>query len=105
MKGDFSDREVSMIQCPYCGKEFDEKARPKVKWYYTTYWVVIAILCAGPFALPLVWFNPRYKPATKWIVSVLVIIITIYITIKSVALFQTMMQQFHQMERELGNIH
>jgi len=94
-----------MIKCPNCGQEFDEKGQPKVKWYFTTYWVVIAILCAGPFALPLIWYNPRYKYATKWIVSVVLIIITIYVSIKSIELFKTMMQQLDQAQRELGGFH
>jgi membrane protein YdbS with pleckstrin-like domain len=106
MKGDFSDKERSMVKCPYCGKEFDETAppKPKIKWYFTTYWVVIALLSLGPFALPLIWYHPRYKPATKWIISVLVIIITIYATVKSIDLYHNMMQQYNQMQHELGGI-
>lgn len=93
-----------MIKCQYCGKEFDEKAQPKVKWYYTNYWVVIAILCAGPFALPLVWLNPRYKPVTKWVVTVVVIIATIWISIKSIEMYQSLLQQIQQMQKELNGI-
>ena len=91
-----------MIKCPYCGKEFDETSKPKVKWYFSTYLVVIGLLCAGPFALPLIWFNPRYKPATKWAVSIVVIIVTIWLTLKSVELTQTLRQQIQQMNAEMG---
>jgi len=91
-----------MIKCPYCGKEFDETGKPKVKWYFTTYWVVIGLLCAGPFALPLIWFNPRYKPVTKWIISILVTIITIWLTIKFMELMQTLRQQLEQMNAEMS---
>ena len=87
-----------MITCPYCGKEFDEKGQPKVKWYYSNYWVIIGILCAGPFALPLVWFNPRYKPITKWVVSVLVIIITVWVSIKSIGMYKSLMEQLKSLE-------
>jgi hypothetical protein len=92
-----------MIKCPYCGREFDVQAlttsgnpvqaEVKTKWYFTTYWVVIAFLCVGPLALPLVWFNPRYKPITKWVITVLAIFITIWLCIKSVAMYQNLMQQ------------
>ncbi|PKL45383.1 MAG: hypothetical protein CVV39_08020 [Planctomycetes bacterium HGW-Planctomycetes-1] len=91
-----------MIKCPYCGKEFDETGKPKIKWYFSTYWVVIGLLCAGPFALPLIWFNPRCKPATKWIVSIVVMIVTIWLTIKSIELMQTMRQQLQRINAEMG---
>jgi hypothetical protein len=91
-----------MIKCPYCGKEFDETGKPKIKWYFSTYWVVVGLLCAGPLALPLIWFNPRYKPATKWIVSIVLIIFTIWLTIKSIELMQPLWQQVQQLKAEMG---
>lgn len=87
-----------MINCPYCGKEFDEKGLPKAKWYFSNYWVIIAILCAGPFALPLVWFNPRYKTITKWIITILVIVITVWGTMKSIELFRSLSQQLKDLQ-------
>ncbi len=87
-----------MIKCPFCGKDFDEKAQPKVKWYFTTYWVVIAFLGVGPLALPLIWYNPRYKPMTKWIVSVVAIIVTIWLCIKSIDLYQSLMKQMGDLQ-------
>jgi inhibitor of cysteine peptidase len=35
--------------------------KPQEKWYFRTYWLVIALFCIGPFALPLLWFNPRFS--------------------------------------------
>lgn len=84
-----------MIKCPNCGLEFDEKIQPKVKWYFTTYWVVIALLCVGPFGLPLVWYNPRYQSTTKWIVSIIVIIITVWLTIKSIETYKSLQHQLN----------
>jgi uncharacterized protein (DUF983 family) len=104
MKGDFYDREVPMIKCPYCGKEFDEKDQPKEKWYFTNYWVVIALLCFGPLALPLVWFNPRYNPRTKWIVSILVIIITIISIWIYMILKAFLLNLMQQLQHQLGGI-
>ncbi|MGE5296747.1 MAG: zinc ribbon domain-containing protein [Solirubrobacterales bacterium] len=71
------------IKCRYCG-EFLE-TRPPVqplapktsKWYYSTATLVMAILCLGPFALPLAWRNPRYNVPTKLAITVLVIGLTI----------------------------
>jgi hypothetical protein len=77
-----------MVKCPYCGKEFEQP-----KWYFSTFWVIVLFLCLGPFALPFVWFNPRYKPITKWIVTVLVVLATIWLCIKSASLYHTLKQQ------------
>lgn len=69
------------IKCRYCGEFLDKLPEPKAKWYHATTTVVIALLTFGPLALPLVWFNPRYKIVAK-------LIITVGITALSVLLLQ-----------------
>ena len=64
------------IKCRFCGEFLDERHSPKLKWYFSTYIVVIALLCIGPVALPLVWFNPRYGITAKIVVTVIVIAIS-----------------------------
>ena len=70
------------IKCRHCGEFLDgsghagSRPRPK-KWYHATPNVVIALVCLGPLALPLVWFNPRYKPATKAVITVIVLVVTV----------------------------
>lgn len=86
-----------MIICPHCGKSFESQQVPKQKWYFSNYWVIIALLCAGPFALPLVWFNPRYKPAVKIIVTILLIAVTIWITKQSIDVYRTLKQQLNNL--------
>ena len=45
------------------------------KWYFKTYTLIFAVLVVGPLALPLLWFNPRYKKSTKltWTLIILAI--------------------------------
>ena len=62
--------------CPVCGQTLDPAEKPKTKWYFSNFIVVVAILSFGPLALPLVWYHPHYKRNTKIIVSVLVILLT-----------------------------
>lgn len=46
------------------------------KWYFKTSVLVIALLAVGPLALPLLWFNPRYRLRTKVIVTVVTLALT-----------------------------
>ena len=85
------------IKCRYCGEFLNksaqpasvfqyaqpvQSAKPTTKWYYTTQGIVIAFLTVGPFALPLVWHNPRYNMTIKVIVTILTITLTIALLYK-----------------------
>jgi len=66
------------VKCRFCGEFLDKADKSsKTKWYYATSTVVIALLCLGPIALPLVLFNPRYKMITRLVVAGLVIAVSI----------------------------
>jgi hypothetical protein len=74
--------QAEAIKCRFCGEFLDGSSRPgsrpqSKKWYFATPSLVIALLCLGPIALPLVWLNPRYKLATKAIITMVVLIVTI----------------------------
>lgn len=82
------------VKCRFCGEFFDKPVGThsgvpygaKTKWYYTTSTIVIALLCLGPLALPLVWMNPRYKTTSKLIVTVVVVAVSIlfcYLTVNT----------------------
>ncbi len=68
------------IKCKHCGSMLEKQLR-KDKWYYKMYAFVIAFLCIGPFALPLIWTNPRYGKKTKLIISFVTIILTLALVI------------------------
>lgn len=67
------------VKCRYCG-EFLEK-KPQGKWYFKTSVFVVTLLCVGPLALPLLWFNPKVSKRNKVIVTVIVLILTYYLAI------------------------
>ena len=72
------------VKCRFCNEWLSQSAKPvdpKVKWYHSTKSIVIALLCLGPFALPLVWNNPQYKKNTKIVVTVVVTIVTIILIV------------------------
>lgn len=87
------------IKCRYCGEFLDgfrrarSSPRPK-KWYFATGTVVLALLCLGPLALPLVWLNPRYKPTIKGVITVLVLGLTILCMYLVILAYQRILNQF-----------
>lgn len=86
------------IKCRYCNEFLDGSRRsgPHVRrkgWYHATPTVVFALLCLGPLALPLVWLNPRFKPATKVIVSLIVFAVTIACSYLMAAAYQKVLEQ------------
>ena len=65
------------VKCRYCGEFLEGSGGsrgPKGKWYFSTTVVVVAILTLGPFALPLVWLNPRYTLVMRIIVTAVVLV-------------------------------
>ncbi len=67
------------IKCRYCGEGLNKKK--KGKWYFSMTTFVAALLCVGPFALPLYWFNPGVTLKRKVIVSVIVVVLTYFFTV------------------------
>ncbi len=90
--------QAKAIKCRYCGEFLDgtgrqaPKPRPK-KWYFATGTVVLALLCLGPIALPLVWMNPRFKISIRAIVTVIVLVVTILCLYLTVYAYQNLIDQ------------
>ena len=66
------------IKCRFCGEFLDPSVRQapatRGKWYLTNTVVVLAILVLGPFALPLVWLNPRYSLVVRIVVTLAILV-------------------------------
>lgn len=90
--------EADAATCPVCSQSLDSSEKPQTKWYFSNFIVVIAILSFGPLALPLVWFHPHYKRITKIIVSVLVIVATLW----CLSVMQDLYLRFTETAKELG---
>ena len=85
------------IKCRFCGEFLDKGSGPETKWYFTTANIVIAFLFIGPFALPFVWFHPRYKKSSKIIVSVIVGVVTILIICLLMKLVPKILEYYSQL--------
>ncbi|MEN6576966.1 MAG: zinc ribbon domain-containing protein [Phycisphaerales bacterium] len=83
--------QAEAIKCRFCGEFLNRPAVPQTrqtKWYYSTSTIVMATLCAGPLAIPLVWLNPRYRPVSKVLITAFIIGLTLglcYLTMDAYA--------------------
>ena len=87
--------QAEAIKCRYCS-EFLEGRPPskgsKGKWYQSTTTVVIALLSLGPLALPLVWFNPRYSPIVKAVVTVGILALTVMLSLATARAYSSLLE-------------
>lgn len=94
--------QAEAIKCRYCGEFLDgrerqvKKTRPK-KWYFANGTVVLALLCLGPIALPLVWMNPRYKISTRAIITVIVLVVTVLSMYLVVHAYENLLNQLTEL--------
>ena len=84
------------IKCKHCGSML-ESAGPKTKWYFKTSALVVALLCVGPLALPLLWFNPRFSRKSKIVWSVVIIVLSYYLIASLEDALKTINQYYQEM--------
>lgn len=73
-----------------------ESQNQNLKWYFKSGFIIVAFLCVGPLALPLVWFHPRLNPVIKLAISIVVIALSYYFWIVSYKSLKTILN-FYQM--------
>lgn len=68
------------------------------KWYYKPAWIFVAVLTAGPFALPLVWKSPELKLWHKVAITTGLIAITIWLAKATVDIYQSLLKQMKEIQ-------
>jgi uncharacterized membrane protein YvbJ len=89
------DIQDEAIKCKHCGEFLESSKNPrlteeKVEWYFRKSFIVIALCCVGPLALPLIWWRPQTSMVWK-------IGLTIGILVLSWILFKITMESIHQL--------
>ncbi|MDD3905111.1 MAG: hypothetical protein PHS46_01100 [Candidatus Omnitrophica bacterium] len=69
-----------------------------VKWYYRPIWVIVALLAAGPFALPLVWLSPALKKLHKIFLTIAVLIITVWLIMTTAEICRVVIKQMEDIK-------
>jgi len=87
------------VKCRFCG-EFIEKTLPPQKWYFKSVTLIAGILSIGPFALPLLWFNPRYSLRAKILISVAVTAATWMITVMTANALNVLKEYYSMMSAQ-----
>ena len=61
-------------------------------------WLVLAILffVAGPFGLPLVWKNPRFSKGVKIVLTLVMIVYTVWLVDMTVKAVKTVTDHLNQ---------
>ena len=78
--------------------ETDKKA---IKWYYKPVWVVVAILAAGPFALPLVWLSPALKKWQKVLLTIATVLITLWLVKATIDISKVLLKEMAELQSTL----
>ena len=73
-----------------------------IKWYHKPVFVVVAILCIGPFALPLAWMSPGFTMIQKAVITVIAIAITIWLVQGSIELLKILLKSMKELQAILG---
>ena len=82
------------VKCRHCGEFLDGSGAARGKWYHSNVAVVVAAAAIGPFALPLVWMNPRYNIVVKIVASVVILAVTVVVVYWAASLYRQMFERF-----------
>ncbi|WP_432634342.1 hypothetical protein [Candidatus Avelusimicrobium sp.] len=77
--------------CPHCHNAVDEKdnycrfcgrsLKPGRGFFYSHSGIILAALVLGPFALPLVWLSKIISTPAKWIYTLLLLLVGVYLAV------------------------
>jgi len=82
------------VKCRFC-REFLKKD-PPLPWYFSKAFITIALMCVGPFVLPLIIFHPTLSKTRKVIFCAVLVVFTIYM-VQMLSSAQKILTDFQQL--------
>ena len=69
------------IKCKHCGEFLDGFSRQhpgenSTKWYFRISFIIFAVFCVGPLALPLIWWRPNTTRGWKIGLTILILVLS-----------------------------
>jgi predicted nucleic acid-binding Zn ribbon protein len=93
------------IKCKHCGEFLDASRQPRIsaqqiEWYFRKSFIVIAILCVGPLALPLIWWHPQMTRAWKIGLTIVILVLSWILVQMSIDSIR-MIKEYYQLLKDL----
>jgi len=90
------------IKCKHCGEFLDRSFRPSrnkdaIPWYFRTSTIIVALLCVGPLALPLIWWRPNTSRAWKVGLTIAILALTWLAYRATMASIRTLMEYYRML--------
>lgn len=93
------------IKCKHCGEFLDgsiraSREKPPLKWYFRGSFIVFAVCCVGPLALPLIWWRPHTSRSWKIVLTVIILVLTwvmVQSTIESIRVLKECYRMLEEM--------
>ena len=90
------------IKCRFCGEFLHGFHRKDIKpqsnkWYFSLPALIGMIAVLGPLALPAVWFNPRYNFLTKFVITIIILFLTVFLIYLMFAMYNRIFTQIEML--------
>lgn len=75
--------------------------KQKNKWFHKPIFIILMIFLIGPFALPLVWISPLLRKTIKLLLTILIVIMTIWMLKISLDTYNILLQEMTELKAVL----
>ncbi len=72
--------------------------KEKLPWYFKNSSILIAFLCVGPLALPMVWFHPKMSQSKKILWTTVTLVLTYFLTISTMESVKKIGEYYQQLK-------